>query len=525
MNNIFKKLENSRTNLILLFFLSYSFLGSVNQGAHVYDGYHWGLVASNANDFLSGKLPYKDFFVHYGFLTILFHAVAMKLFGSVYSLIVLTALIYCFGIYLLSYLIKKIVSKNYVLLLIFILFFMQPFVFLPWHSYLVFIFSLLSIICFLNKNIYSYFFFGFFIQLGCLSSESYKLLSFIIIIFSFILIYKINKKNNQKFIYIISVTLGYCLPLILFISYLIKFDLYADWSNHKLIPKVFSEMINLTYYQMLKNFILNYLSNSINILSAPHFIFGLVIILICLFNFIDYIKKKEINFNLLFISAFSLLMNYTLVFKHESFRFFLGPIIGIIVLFFYIHKIKKKMIVKYISIFSLIFISVISNPFEKGHSNKNFIHKSVKNESIESDKLIFFQKMKYKKDTWEHLLQLDKILKKVSNRCFNVKYFFNATSDHFYYLILSDEFQSIQKIPGYSENILNKYYDSLNSYYDADLYKNLKLKVDNQLVIIIRENKIGNLKIHNKAIKLKDYYSFNLKFSHKNKNKKLLIPN
>ena len=75
--NIYKE------NLFLLLFALFIFVGSVYQGKYIYDGFHWGLVASNAEDYLNQKLPYKDFFVHYGFLTVVFHALALKFFSSI----------------------------------------------------------------------------------------------------------------------------------------------------------------------------------------------------------------------------------------------------------------------------------------------------------------------------------------------------------------------------------------------------------------------------------------------------------
>lgn len=61
---------------ILFFFCIFSLITSINQGKYIYDGYHWGFVAANANDFLNGKLLYKEIFVHYGILTLIIHSIA-----------------------------------------------------------------------------------------------------------------------------------------------------------------------------------------------------------------------------------------------------------------------------------------------------------------------------------------------------------------------------------------------------------------------------------------------------------------
>ena len=93
---------------LAIFFCLYSFLGSLNQGRFNYDGYHWGLVASNAKDFLEGKLPYKDFFVHYGIITLIFQTLALKIYSSIYSLIFLSAVLYALSVINVLLILKKI---------------------------------------------------------------------------------------------------------------------------------------------------------------------------------------------------------------------------------------------------------------------------------------------------------------------------------------------------------------------------------------------------------------------------------
>ena len=179
--------------VFLLFICLYSFYGSINQGSYIYDGFHWGLVASNANDFLNGKLPYKDFFVHYGFVTLLIQSIIYKIFSSIYSLIVLAAITYIISIIIVFSIIKKFTSNNYCYLFLSIVFFFQPHVFYPWHTYFIFLFSTTGIAFYLRKNYLSYFSFGLCIQLAYLSSESFKVCSYLTV-FSAILILYFEKK-------------------------------------------------------------------------------------------------------------------------------------------------------------------------------------------------------------------------------------------------------------------------------------------------------------------------------------------
>ena len=138
-----KKILNFKIqNVAIVLFGLFSFLGSMHQGSYVYDGFHWGLVASNASDFLNGKKPYDDFFVHYGFLTVLFQSFSLKIYNSVFSIFILSAFFYSFSIILFSKLLEKFLPTVYVYVFLFILTFMQPFIAYPWHNYFIFFTSI-----------------------------------------------------------------------------------------------------------------------------------------------------------------------------------------------------------------------------------------------------------------------------------------------------------------------------------------------------------------------------------------------
>ena len=500
----------------------YSLYFSVVQGSYIYDGYHWGLVASNANDLINGKLPYKDFFVHYGFLTTLIHAIAYSIYDSILSLIILTSFFYIFSIFLLIRLVKKYSNENYALMTIFIFFFMQPFVVYPWHTYLIFFFSLLSITFYINNTNLSYFLFGFFIQLCLLSSESFKICSYIIISISIILLFFQKKEKNVIIKNSFYILFGYFLPLSLFIIYLYKFNLYENWILHSNIPEIFLNNMNITLFELIINFTYNYISNLANLFDRPFIFLGILINFICLTFIIKNFLSKQINTDLIFISSFSILLNYMLVFRHESFRFFSGSIIGIIILTYFLTKLKNE--IKYLIIFIILIFSSLSNPFEKGESNYNFVNKAIKEESLSNKDIRHFKSLYYKPDTWEHYSELKKIYEIVKKNCPNLKYFYNSTSDHFYYLVLSDHFYSMQSIPGNSESVLKNYYNSLNLIFDPELVERLNSEIINENVIIIKSNSSNTLHLSNSIIGLDSFDKLNLKYSYNNKRKTIYYP-
>ena len=63
--------EKNRLITILSIFFLISVTGSIFQAKYTYDSFHWGLVSQSALDLLDNKTPYKDIFIHYGFVSTL----------------------------------------------------------------------------------------------------------------------------------------------------------------------------------------------------------------------------------------------------------------------------------------------------------------------------------------------------------------------------------------------------------------------------------------------------------------------
>jgi len=100
------EIKSSKLIYLLPFFsVIYCYYYSV----YVYDGYHFGLIFSNALDLNSGKLPYKEIFIEYGYLTTLIHSIILNIFGNeVLYLQVYTSIIYSTTIILISFVVKNL---------------------------------------------------------------------------------------------------------------------------------------------------------------------------------------------------------------------------------------------------------------------------------------------------------------------------------------------------------------------------------------------------------------------------------
>ena len=138
----------------------------------------------------------------------------------------------------------------------------------------------------------------------------------------------------------------------------------------------------------------------------------------------------------------------------NNFRFFNGPILGIIVLSYLLFKTKYTEL-KNLLLLLVIFLVPLSNPFEKGESNSTYSNKSVKDKSLINKNIPHFKNMRYPKEVWHHYQGILNISNEIKINCPEINNFYNLTSDHFYFLLLSDYFNLNQKMPGYSEKWVN----------------------------------------------------------------------
>ena len=520
---IFKK--DITLYLILTIFCFYSFFGSIIQGRYIYDGYHWGLVASAANEFLYGKVLYKEVFVHYGILTTLLHSLALKIYNSIFSLIFLSSLFYVSGTVFLTFIVKKFTNSYYCYLLLYLFFFLQPFTVYPWHTYFAYFFLVFGLFLYLYKNTYSYFLFGICIQLVYLSSNSFKIYVYLIFSLTLILIYFENKYEIKILIrQSLAFIIGFFLPFLLFIVYLKNLGAYEHWLQSD-ISQIFLKIENKSIFIFIYQLFLTYIASLKSILSKPYIIFGLMINLSCLYFILNsFSKKKILNYNLLFISIFSILLNHMLVLHFNTFRVFNGLIIGVVVLF-YILSLTKNIKIKEFIILFLILLAPFANPFSKSEANLIFSYLSTKEQSYKNADYIYFKKMKYEKDVWNHLEKLNNIAFNIKKNCKKIENYYNLTSDHFYFLILSKYFKTDQKIPGYHEDYLQNYYNHFIQAIDKELVKNFRNKVLSNKTIFIREKFVKkNLNLNETNINLKEYTFIDLPYSFNNKKKQIYIP-
>ena len=527
-----KKLYNKdliKYYFFLTILVIFSFLSSLEQAKYYYDGLHWGDRIANAKDLLDGRLPYKDFFINYGLVTVIIHAIFLKLFNSIIFLYLSAQISYCIAIIIISNLIKKHLNINYCYIFFLTIFFSAPFALYPWHTYYLYLFLTISLYFYQSTKAYNLFFFGFFLQLAHLASETFRYPLLAIFLFSILLSFFKNKKKIKYFLKQSAlIFLGCSVPFLFFLFYLYKLDLTYYWLQHQNLTEIWKEFYKSSTLSLLFIFLKSFFNFSLLPYQIYNFIFNISSVIIIIFFF----NRK--NFFFCFISFFSLILNYLLIPLNENFRFFCGPILGIIPFFFLLKKIKSSFY-KYLILFIFIFSLPLSMPFQKNQVNLLYIGEYTK-DRINNDSQLYpikeslkiFKYMKFQKETNQHFNVLVTLAENTSNFCEDINYFSNLTTDGYYHAIMSDYFRSVQFTPGYSysDMNINSLYNLIFQKLDKNFYSRLNSEIEKKNIIIISDISINNdINVLNKKVIFKDYIEYKLPISYNNKLKYIFIPN
>lgn len=495
--------------IIVIFISIFSFLISVWQSTYVYDPHHWGLMASNAFDFLNNKIPYEEIFIQYGIFTTIIHSIFMKIGNqSVLSIFFFTSLIYSFSIYYFFLILKNKFQDQMALFAVICLVLIHPFVNHPWHNYLTFFFLIMSLF-FLEKdnskgNLIAGLFFGF----AVLSYEK-----FLIVFIFFLIGYALINFKNKKIKNILFLLIGFSLPISIFFTYIFFNGIFDDWMKYHSISNFYiGENYVFTILKFLKNI---FLIGVKRFIFEPYWIFFLVLLIInitFIFMFMmkkNFLKKEEeylVYISLISISSFS-----SAIHALNSFRLATGVIVGIFILIHFLKKIKNIETMNIVSL-SLIILLCLGINLKKSENNKLFIT-PISFEYRTNDKIQFFKNLKLNKDTWRHILYFHQKINEINQKCKNVNFAINYTNNNYYYLLISDIFETFQIKPGINtQNTLDMLTLKL---INPNLQSNLKEKINKNNTIIVA----------NLSYKVPKNYSYiNLPYSYENKNKIILIP-
>jgi len=479
--------------LTLLFFFFYSAIFL----RHYYDGHHIGLLYSNALDLLNGKVPFKEIFIQYGFLTTLIHAFILKIsLNKVFFLTLSGIFFYLLSIFFISKSLYNYTSKfSYAFLSTIIILLNHPIPWLPWPNYLSFFFISVSIF-FISKKKKKFFNIGFFLSLAVLSRQDF--LIGIIIGGFFLLLFNIIKKNKTFLKNVLNLVVGFIIPFIIFFLYLININVLDIWIKYLSIPNFYVEAYETTYTELISNFVIFFITESFfNFITTPQFfIISLILITNTILIILSLFNKIKVNNDLFFIILLSSFLS-SVSLKIELFRLYSSIIIGLIPLIYFISKLKnhefKKNIILMIllpSLFAFIFYPTGNNPL---FSKIDF--KNVKSSKIISE--LSLNKWPYPKINSMHEIH------NLVNNC-NVDYLENFTFDTMYSTI--GNLDRIRLLPyeksSGKNSKLSFYIDKLKNPNINFIEKiNDEIELEN-IILIINDNNysydLGNINITNK---------------------------
>jgi hypothetical protein len=506
--------------ILLLIFLISNF-GTFFQSQFIYDGFHWGLVAQSALDL--GKdnlLPYKDFFIHYGFLSTLTQSIILKLFSEdTFFLLFASSIFFTIGNFLLCLIAKKYLDNFSVIIICLIIFLIHPFANHPWYNYQFYFLLVLALFFISSKSNLGIFLFGFFLSLATLVYENFFYLSLLILFFYIYL----NFLNKKKYFFL-SCIFGFILPLIFFQLYLFYFSLHEYWIKTFTLNKAFFEIYQMNFTELLVNYFRTLISK--NFFTQSYFYIFILIFFLNLYIsvsfFIKKIKKKflsEEENNIFLFSFLSLILFSTTIHNPTIFRFSTGPAIGFVSIFYFLNKLNIQ---KLKMVYFLIILQLFSNtalPI-KTENNKFFPKFSDIEQNISNAEIRYFESQKWNKNTWETITFFNNETKSIKKHCKNITEFLNYTDDAFIYMIANQYFNSSQYLYWLTSK---NYYQILLNHYEKDVLKKISKKIYNKKLIIFIDRK--NLFFFKKKYNLTDYSFIDAPYSYDLKSKGILIPN
>ena len=483
--NILKNFLIFKYLLILLFFI-YSFYIIIYQ----YDGHHVGLMYSNAIDLIKGKLPYKEIFIQYGFLTTLIHSLILLIFDNkVFFICVFNIIFYSLGILFISKTVDNLINVNYSLLATIIILFNHPIPWLPWSNYLAFFFISVSLFLLSGKNKY-FLPVGIFLSLSVLSRQDF----FIPIFLSFIIfcIFYILEKKKICYKCLTQLIIGFFLPIIIFLSYLFIFDIYKNWIDYLSIPKFYLDLYGVSLINIIFDYIVFFLTESFfNFIDTPqYFLISILLIFNSILIFLKIINRIKIPNNIFFMILLSTFLSSTSV-KIELFRLYTSVIFALIPLLYFLDKIKINELRNKVILLVLLpaMYSLIFYPFG---NNDQFNKIDFHNQNLEltSNKFDYFK--------WPNtkVFAINKI-SNLAKRC-NVEFLDNLTFDSIFSTI--GDYDRIRLLPYEKVSLKNsefhKYIDSIKNP-NSDFIKLINYEIQkNNIILLINKN--NNINENNK---------------------------
>jgi hypothetical protein len=453
-----KKTQYSLLSAIFVFTcISLVIFGTIWQGQYSYDPIHWGLMLSNAKDLFDGKLPYKDIYIQYGFLTTLIQTFSFWLFGkNLFSIIFITGIAYSIGLWLI-YITSLSISKSLKISLFSFItcLLVHPIAIYPWSNYISFPFFMAGVFFISHEkiNFRSYFFSGLCFGLAILSRETIAPTIILSLILASLFDLFCEKKDLQiilksKFYLVV----GLILPIMIFLIYLYSHNLVTYW--YKLsweIPKIYSTILfpGAAGLGGLKNF----LNNLIGSFLVLNFRWNFFSLLLCvnLYILIHKFSRKEKSSTapgLNFIMIASLLGISNSLHIPEIFRLATISSVGVITLFIFLDRYKL------LNVIFLLFAYTLSATFLSLNTGNYFYPSSeLRKNAFSVNSIEYFKGQKWPFKTIHYYKNIDEDLKNIFSLNCGIQYHYNDSEDNFLQII--SPYRQYQIAPAVQMDVFN----------------------------------------------------------------------
>lgn len=427
--------------LLLVFFYN-----AINTLTYIFDGGHHGSILLNALDIINNRIPYKEIFLQYGFLNAYINSIFLDLFNhDILSIYISTSLFYFSSILLIGFLSREFNNYYALIYSILVCIFNHPIPEYPWPNYSAFFFMTLSIYLFDIENEKKLFLSSFCIALSCLARENFYY--FILPTFLFINIFLfLFTTNRVKIIFFIT---GFFLPILTFFIYLFLNDIFLNWLDFQRIPFVYLDSYGVSIFELLKNFIIFFLTEVPFIIgTSPQYF---VIFIILIFNIYVLLEelffKKNKNIKIIYICSLcisSMIVSINL----ELFRLYTSIIVGLPIIFYKLNSYKNSD-TRFVVLFIILFVSFFSFfYFPKG--NVKFFKNINYEKSITSSEIKFFKNQKWESDKWNFVKKIKLIDNEIVKKC-KIKYVLNLTPNAF--ILPLSQLNRIQISPVFNEHL------------------------------------------------------------------------
>ena len=448
---------------------------SVAQGAYHLDPFHWGLMTSNAVDVARGRVPYKEIFIQYGFLTAYLEYLFFAAGKNVLSIIFGVSTLYSVGLVGVYFLTFHLVQKRRVALYAFLTcFLIHPLAIFPWPNYLAFPFITFGCLCVVKGrgNWWIGLLGGALLGLAVLAREN-LFLALAPAIVALVSIRLWSSLDDVSIIKLLSPLAGFVLPLGLFACYLWQNDLtHYWWQTAVELPKLYATFF---FEHDLVEPILEML---IYVFTTP---FGLFLIAASAFLIEPLFRhsKEPVDGDCRFIALTTGLLLSSALHLHDIFRLATGVSVGAGLVFILFDRVRLAGLLFGFLTLDLTVLTVVT----WGYGNPFLPSRAQIEATTTSDRIALFVGQRWSQDVFDYYDWYVDAMRVLQTRACGLHYLRNETRDAF--LEALSPFVQYQLAP-FGSSMLEAPFDEWSRRLRPDYDYTQRLKV-RDIVVITRQ--------------------------------------